>query len=145
MKKIDNLSIFFAICIGALYSGIAIIFWRAYDGSPINEYLLNIVAMRENHVWSLVVLYTHDMVINLLLALPFSLIFLIVRGLNDWKYLSIALFSSMLLSLWSIVSSSVIPAFEESWVWFGIGLSYLSLPIAFSIVRYYYNDRVRTA
>ena len=109
-------------------------FWGGYAAnSPINDWLLDTLAEPGHETMYLVAIYVHDVIVNLLLAMPVAAVLMAFRTLNNWPSLLVAVGIGVVASYWDTIWSSCL--FRSWGFWLGIGMSVWSLPIAFACIR----------
>src|SRR5690606_28110579 len=84
-----------AAILGVLYHAIVTAAWTYYaasDFSPL-EWSLDLFGSGTVLFW--IVLHAHDVVVNVLFALPFAAAFLLYRGLSNWLCVLLAVAASL--------------------------------------------------
>ena len=119
--------------IGAFYYFVILHFWGMHFGdNAFNKWLLLDLQLPRNHpLLYRVVIYSHDVILNVLLAVPFASMFVLGARLNNWLCIAVAaLVTNVLLyrttewrNLW------LVPASIGFWNFL------LALPVAFLLVR----------
>ena len=136
-KRLTALSYSAAVACGAMYSYVlSEAFGRLLVPNPLNRWLIENLAKTGHEAAYYVAIYSHDLLIYVLIALLFALLIALLPPRNSWKYLSVALATSLLLQYW--------PAISDPWPWItlsknwrfyvGLCISMLGLPLAFSAV-----------
>ena len=126
--------IFAAACLGMFYAWIAVNFWGFYAANnPFNEWLLNGLAVNGHGTVYRLVIGAHDVVINILLAIPFAALLLVRSGLNSWTYAAVAAAAAVVFANWDTNWSATL--ITSVGFWMGFAMMLLSLPIAFAGVR----------
>ena len=133
MNKDSLWSLLIAAAIGVAYSWAAIYFWGVLAlKNPINEMLLDAFARQGEIVAYRVIISVHDVVVSVLLALPFAAVFCLFRVLRDWRHLAVAA-SAALIAIYGPMEWSSLPLLVRSWwFWLGVSTATLSLPAAFA-------------
>ena len=136
MKGTASARVVIAPFVGAFYGWMAVNFWGGYAAnSSINDWLLSTLAEPGYEASYLVAIYAHDIVVNVLLAVPVAAVLVAFRSLNDWPNLIIAVAMGVVVSFWNTHWGSF-PLLLSSWgFWLGFGMSVWSLPIAFAGIR----------
>lgn len=81
-------------------------------------------------------IYTHDLVVNILLALPFAVLITTFKPRRSWVYLWIALGSSTLLLEWTLLTDlEWLMNVLRMWSFYaGAAVMFISLPLAYIAV-----------
>lgn len=125
-----------SVLIGVFYSWVTTHFWSAHalDG-PLMTWLQNTEPPRQHIHLVTVLSYSSDAIINVLLAVPFASMFVLVARLNNWPCVAAAVAAATITTYWGTVWESL-PDMVKLWgFWFGVSMSVLALPAAFAIVR----------
>jgi hypothetical protein len=122
--------------IGAFYWWVLIHAWGMHlADNPLNKWLLEMDFHRQHLTLYKAILYSHDVMINVLLAVPFASMFVLSDRLNNWPCLCVAVLVANVATYhgtdWT--GSSLIVAHWGFWI--GLGMSLLALPAAFLMVR----------
>ena len=120
--------------LGVVYGWVALNFWELYaTNNLIVAWLLDALVARGYPTLFQVVVSTHDVIVNVLVAAPFAAVLVALRQLNHWSFAAIAAASAVIVTNWGTQWSLVLFA---SWgYWFGLGMTLISLPIAFAAIR----------
>lgn len=122
--------------IGILYHWVMVAVWGFLGASnPINDALLDMLMRRENrHVaayWTLI--STHDLLVHLLIALPFAATFRFVPALRNWTYVMLAA-AAAFIAVYASTELASLPSLMTSWAfWLGAATVAFSLPVAFML------------
>ena len=125
-----------AALVGAAYSWLAVAFWGRYViNNPINDWLLEVFAKQGHSALYYISIYTHDVLLNVLLATPAAVALIAFKGSNIWNCVLVAVVAAVIVGYWDMELSSL-PLLFRSWgFWAGLGMSVFSLPIAFTTIR----------
>ncbi len=125
-----------AALIGAAHSWLAVVFWGRYAiNNPINDWLLEVFAKKGHSALYYISIYTHDFIVNVLLATPAALALVVLVGSDNWRALAVAVATAIFVGYWGMELSSL-PMLIRSWgFWVGLAMSLFSLPIAFATIR----------
>ena len=127
-----------AVC-GAVYAWSAITIWAYYIvRSPIPRWIHTAFATPgENTVYYLSA-YAHDLILNVLIALPFAAFLAWLTPKNSWKLVWIAVLVALVTSYWEmLINPSEVDGFtlRSAGFYFGALMGLGSLPLAFLLVR----------
>ena len=126
--------IFFAACLGVLYAWVTIIFWGFYAGNnPIDQWLINALAVNGDEMAYRAVISIHDVVVNIVIAAPFAGLLLMRSSLNNWTCVVVAGLAAVLFANWDTNWS--VSLLTGAGFWLGLAMTLLSLPIAFAGMR----------
>ena len=125
-------------------AGIGIVyFWAAATAwgflsvdNPFNELLLNALVRHERHLVAYrVIIHAYDIVVNLLIALPFAAVFRFLPMLRSWIYVALATATAVITIYRSTELAG--PSFLLlSWVfWLGVAMAAFSLPVTFALLN----------
>jgi len=136
MKQSSAFSLVVAAAIGALYSWIAVVFWGWYAAyGPLIMWLRNVLPPKEHHTLNLVVVNSHDAIVNVLLAAPFAAIALVWFRSKIWSCLLVAVLAALFVNLWG-TDLEGLSALSHNWqFWLGLVYAVGSLPIAFVLMK----------
>ena len=127
-----------AAAVGLAYHWVNVTLLGYYIGnSPINEMLLDALVRRGHLVAYRVLISIHDVVLYLLVALPFAAMFRFIPALRRWTYVAIAA-AMPVIAVYALSDWEEMPArlLLSSWrFWFGLSLVALSLPAAFALLN----------
>src|SRR5688572_32379141 len=105
-----------AAVVGAANFWCAIWVWDFYAvANPINTYLLDALARNGHSVAYRVSISVHDIVVNIVLALPFAVVFRVSQGLRHWRYVVIAAVAAVVCSFAFFTSWEGLPLLLGSW------------------------------
>ena len=147
-KRINAIYYSTAVACGAVYVFIlGEIFGRLLVPNPVNLWLIEKLAKTGRNAEYNAIVYLHDLLIFILIALPFTLLLAMLPPRNSWKYLLIALATSLALQYWpAITDYSVLTSLGKLWQFYvGLGISLLGFPLAFSIVLVVRKRAARTS
>ena len=80
-------------------------------------------------------LYTHDIIVNVLLAAPFAAVFVLFRRLDNWPCVLLAVLASLVVTYGGLEWSFFVNAAQLPFAWMGLSTQLISLPIAFAVGR----------
>lgn len=131
-----------AALIGVAYSWLAVAFWGRYVmNHPINDWLLEVFATRGHSTFYYISMYTHDMLLNVLLAAPAALALIAFKESNNWTCVLVAVIAAVTVGHWDMEMSSLSLLLRSWGFWAGLAMSMFSLPIAFSVIRAFRTQR----
>jgi len=117
--------------IGALYGWLAIRFWRIYVvDNPINNWLIDVFARRGHESAYFISLYTHDLIINTLLAVPAAGLIVMLKPENIRIFVIVALGAAMTVGFWGSYWPGLITLLGVWSFWVGNVLFAAALPLA---------------
>lgn len=123
-----------AVLAGVLYGWVAINFWGFYSAnSPITAWLIESLAGSGRRGLLRAGVFAHDATVNILLAVPFSAVFVALRPLNRWPFVLVSALAALVAVSWGTEWSSQLVQSPDFWV--GLGIVLLALPAAFVLVR----------
>lgn len=122
---------------GAAHAFAAVFLWTFLAVSnPIIDWLLDSLARKGHEVTYRLAIYSHDLIVNVMLALPFAVFIAFLTPRRSWSYLWVALTVSVCLLNWSLLLDPGhfaivlgLPSF-----YLGTLVMVLSLPLAFAAV-----------
>lgn len=80
-------------------------------------------------------IYTHDALLNVLLAMPAAVALIAFKGSNNWTCVLVAVLAAVMVGYWD-VETSALPVLLHSWgFWTDLAMIVFSLPIAFVAIR----------
>jgi hypothetical protein len=125
-----------AVVLGAAYLWSAVTFWGFYAvANPITPYLLDALARNGHGLAYSLSVSVHDIVVNIVIALPFAAVFMFFHSLRHWVYVVIAAVTAVACSFAFFTSWEGLPLILSSWgFWLGVGMTALSLPLAFAVL-----------
>jgi hypothetical protein len=134
--------------LAATLSGVAYIyvlslmFGHVLVPNPINQWLIEDLAKTGNELGYNVAIYTHDLLVYVVVAIPFAVMLSRLPPKNAWKYLLFALGASLLSQYWILIAEpSRLVTLVEHWQFFvGLGISMTGLPIAFALITAFHRD-----
>lgn len=136
MKIASSTKYLVAALIGAAYSWLAVAFWGRYVvNHPINDWLLGVFAKQGHNILYYASIYTHDVLVNVLLATPAAVALVALKDSNNWHCLLVAVAAAVVVGSWGMELSSLSLLFRSWGFWAGLAMSVFSLPIAFAAVR----------
>ena len=112
-------------------------FWGFFvPRNPINEWLLDLLARHGHETAYRLAIYTHDLIFNFLLALPFAFLVATLKPRYSWVYLWISFSASTLLLEWHLLTDPEwLMSVLRMWSFYaGTAVMLVSLPLAFSAV-----------
>jgi hypothetical protein len=126
-----------AAVVGAAYLWCAITVWDFYAAAnPVHTFLSDALARNGHRVAYRISISVHDIVLNIILALPFAAVFRVSRGLRHWGYVVIAAMAAVVCSFAFFTSWEGLPLLLGSWrFWLGVGMTAVSLPVAFALLN----------
>lgn len=115
---------------------LAKLFGQVLNPNPINQWLLEYLAKAGHEVGYFVAIYAHDVLLYIIVAIPFALLLSRLPPKNEWKYLFVALATSLVVPNWILFAEPSRLAILAEHLPFYVGtvISILGLPIAFAIV-----------
>jgi hypothetical protein len=124
------------VTVGVAYIWAAVTFWGFYAATnPINAPLMDVLARNGHSAAYRVSISIHDVVVNVVLALPFAAVFRLSQGLRNWAYVAVAAATAVIGTLAAFTNWEALPMLVGSWgFWFGLGMTALSLPGAFALL-----------
>src|SRR5262245_413624 len=125
-----------AVTVGVAYIWAAVTFWGFYaETNPINGLLLDVLARNGHGVAYRVSISIHDVLVNIVLALPFAAVFRLTQGMCNWAYVAVAAATAIIGTFAAFTNWEALPILLGSWgFWFGLGMTALSLPVAFALL-----------
>jgi small basic protein len=136
MKRSAWLNYFLAAAIGVGYAYLAAYFWAYYVfDNPINNWLLDAYAKQGRETTYYTAIYSHDFIVNFLIAIPFAIVVANLVPNSFWPYLGVALTGSLAVlyggallnaDFWTIL-------FTSKHAWASPLISFLTLPAAFAV------------
>ncbi len=136
-KRLTAISYAAAVACGAVYIFVlAEVFGRLLVSNPVNRWLIEKLAKTGHEVEYNAAIYSHDLFVYVLIALPLAILLSLLPPRNNWKYLLAALATSIILQYWApITDPSVLPHLGKHWRFYvGLGISLLGFPLAYSAV-----------
>ena len=125
-----------AVLIGAAYSWFAVAFWGRYViNNPIYDWLLEVFVKQGRSALYFISIYTHDVLLNVLLATPAAIALIAFKDSNNLICVLVAVVAAVIVGYWGMEMSSLSLLFRSWGFWAGLGMSVLSLPIAFATIR----------
>jgi hypothetical protein len=115
---------------------LAELFGRVLVPNPINQWLIEKFARAGHDVEYNIAVYSHDFLIYFIVAIPFAVVLSRLPPKNSWKYLFVALATSLVLQYWvPITDLAALARLAELWQFYvGLAMSILGLPLAFAAV-----------
>lgn len=125
-----------AALVGAGYAWLATSFWGWYAANdPINDWLLEVLAAQGHRALYYLSVYTHDLVLNVLLAAPGAFALVAFEGSNNWRCALVSVAAAVIVVYWG-TEISALPRLLGGWgFWAGFAMSVFSLPMAFAAIR----------
>ena len=113
---------------------LAQLFGRVLVRNPIHLWLLERLAKTGHEAEYKIAVYLHDFLIYFIVAVPFAVVLSRLPPINSWKYLHVALATSLVLQYWGpITDPAALANLAELWQFYvGLGISILGLPLAFA-------------
>ena len=140
MNARSNAKYVAAIIVGLAYIWLATAFWGRYVmNHPVNEFLLEVFARQGHRFLYGISILVHDVLINILLALPAALAFVSIKSLNNWKCVAVAVGTAFVGSYWTVDPSSIPLLVQSGSFWVGISMSTFSLPVAYLVAKSFRN------
>ncbi len=126
-----------AIC-GAFLAIFGVAFWGLYVlNHPINDWLLANFATKGKPLAYYLSIYSHDLAVNVVFALPFAYLLSRISPQKSWRYVWVALATAVVLQYWQLfvdpVGLNIIlkaPSFYA-----GFFVSAVALPLAYFAVK----------
>ena len=137
-KFIARVPYLVAAVYGAFLAIFGVAFWGLYVlNHPIQDWLLATFATKGQPVAYYVSLYIHDLVVNVVLALPIAYLLSRISPQNSWRYLWAAVATAVLLQYWGVFADPIaLDIILKAWSFYaGLLVSTLALPLAYEIVR----------
>ncbi len=136
MKNSSITKYLVAAFVGLAFSWYSVAFWIRYVvNHPIGDWLLDVLARQGHNGLYYLCIYTHDLIINIVLAVPAAIALTAFEGSNNWRCVMIASATVVIANYWDMVWSSL-PTLVRFWeFWYGFGVSILWVPIAFAFVK----------
>jgi hypothetical protein len=135
-KQAITLSFGVSVLIGSAYIVALVEFWGFYAGNnPLNEWLIQVLASQGHEVVYLAAISLHDVLVNVLLALPVAALFFLIKPLNHWRKPVAAAVAAVVVSYWSTEWSGLERLLSAYGFWLGLFLTVGSLPVAFAALR----------
>jgi hypothetical protein len=130
------------VLIGAFYWWVLGHFWgmHAVD-TPFPKWLHTVLPAREHHALNTAAIYFNDLLLNVLLAVPFASMFVLFSRLNNWLCIAAAVLVETITTYWGTQWGGSPPIISYWGFWFGVGMSLFALPVAFVIIRAIPNRR----
>ena len=136
MKQHRIAAVLVAALIGAFYWWVSVHFWGMHAAdTPFPKWLHAVLPPREHRALDTAVIYSHDAILNVLLAVPFASMFVLFTRLNNWLCIAAAVVVANIAIYWGAEWGGDPPLIKFWSFWVGAGMSILSLPAAFLIVR----------
>ncbi len=124
--------------VGFVYSSAVVHFWGIYPSkSTLTQWFLTEFAMKGRAIAYQLAVYSHDILLNVLLAIPFAYVIGRLRPKRDWAYLSVAVLVALMLNYGHLVFDLRALRFllREFGFYMGIVMLLVSLPIALTLIR----------
>jgi hypothetical protein len=115
---------------------LAQLFGRLLVPNPINHWLNQKLASTGHEVEYRIAVYAHDFLIYIIVAIPVALVLARLRPINSWKYLLVALGTSLIVQYWDLITdpSGLINLARHWHFYVGLGISVFALPLTFAAV-----------
>ena len=136
-KFIARVPYLVAAAYGALSAIIGVAFWGVYVlNHPINDWLIANFAAKGQPIVYYTSIYIHDLLINVILALPVAVLLSRIPPRNNWRYLSVALATAVVLQYWGLFVDPVgLNVVLKAWSFYaGLLVSTVALPLAYVAV-----------
>jgi hypothetical protein len=115
MKITSSTKYLVAALIGVAYSWLAIAFWGRYVvNHPIDDWLLEVFATHGHRILYYVSIYTHDVLLNVLLAAPAAFALVAFKDSNNWNCVVVAVAAGAIVGYRGMEMSSL-PLLFGSW------------------------------
>ena len=117
MNVIAKTQYFIAATIGAFFSAYAGLFWIYYAANhPINRWLIDTLLTQGNEVGYFIAIYTHDLLVNVILALPAAILLTIVKPEKPRVAMMLAVLGALFVNYWSIFADpTTLLLFAKTW------------------------------
>ncbi len=136
MKRTSLGAILLATIVGAFYSWVAVEFWASYSiASPFGVWLRTVLSPAEHPSLHLVAIYSHDALVNVLLAIPFAAVLLLFTRLRSWGCLAAAVAGALVMGYRDLEWLTLTDLAPHVGFWVGLAMTALSLPLAFLGVK----------
>jgi hypothetical protein len=136
MKRTSLTAILLAALVGAFYSWVAIQFWASYSvASPFGDWLRTVLSPAQHRYLHLIAIYSHDVVLNVVLAIPFAAMLLLFTRRGSRGCLAAAVAGALVMGYRDLDWRSLTELAPFAGFWMGIAMTVLSLPIALLAVR----------
>ena len=125
------------VAIGLTYYWVTASAWGLLAvNNPVNDFLLDAFVRHERHLIAYrLAIYAHDVLVNLLLALPFAAAFRFLPTLHSWIYVALAA-ATAVIAIYAPTDWEAAPSLFLSWIfWVGVAMAALSLPITFALLN----------
>ena len=125
-----------AAVIGIAYYWVAVLLW-GYIGAygPINKMMVEALVHQEHPALYRVLISLHDVIVNILIALPFAAAFRFLSALRSWTYVALAT-AAFLIAIYASINTETLPLLFGSWqFWYGLALAAFSMPVAFVLLK----------
>ena len=135
MKSISRVPYLTAATVGACYAFYLSFFWAYYAfNNPVNNWLIETFAKQGHDTIYYLFTYSHDLVVNTVLAGPAALVLFYSHPPNRVVAVSLSVFSAIVFA-YSGMEFSSLPLLVRIWgFWLGLGVLAAGLPLAFLAV-----------
>lgn len=121
-----------AAAIGIAYYWLVVLVW-GYVGAynPVNKILVDALARHGHRISYRLLISLHDVLVNILIALPFAAVFRFLPALRNWTYVVLATAASV-IAIYGSINTEALPLLLGQWqFWYGLALAMFSMPVAF--------------
>jgi hypothetical protein len=125
-----------AVC-GASHAWIASQFWGFYAiSNDLIKWSFASFDSKDYEFLSYLVIYTHDLAVNVLIAVPLAIAVALLRPRRNWKYLWVALVSALLTSYWYLLiePGALLELVQHSSFFASLIVFVISMPLAYFAV-----------
>jgi len=136
LTTVTLLRLLTAAAIGIAYYCVTVLVW-GYIGAynPVNKMLLEVFVHQEHRALYRVLISLHDVIVNLVVALPFAAAFRFIPALRSWTYVALATAASV-IAIYGSINIEALPLLLGHWqFWYGLALAVFSLPVAFTLLN----------
>lgn len=134
MSRIATIGIS-AAC-GVAYVWVLSTFYAYSARSPINDWLINVLSRRGHETTYLIAITAHDLIVNVVFAVPFVIVVAWLRPRGIWQHLLVMWFAAVLLVNWPLVLDSGTLETMLRYGRQGLILSIVPLPLTFLLVMF---------
>ena len=126
-----------AAVVGAIHAAFAVAFWGYFPNhNPVFDWLIEVLAKQGHEIGFRIAVYALDLVVSVLIAIPFAILISTLNPKNEWKYLWVALAVFFCLLNWSaFVTPQDFVQVLKFWSYYiGTLVTVSSVPLAYYIV-----------
>lgn len=123
--------------IGAVHAVSAAVFWGYFPShNPVFDWLIEVFAKTGFDVAFRIALYSHDLFVSTIIAIPFAALVSILIPKNAWKHLWVALATFTILINWSafVAPQDFVHVLRLWSFYMGTLVTVCSVPLAYCIV-----------